>query len=750
MASSRLPAATDQWEKTSMPVCYPEKNTGKWRLFLNFTKRKGDKAKRQQSSRFASREAALAGVLDFRTGDAVQPSRQALQAHDERSSPILSSCGGSDCASSRQVALSQVLGKLNAVEERKFKRLRLAGSDATRAGFTLKSTLSRRERCLVARVWSKREGKLRRDFDKRGSYLGNRIYELTSRSESNEQHIRRIEAAMAEQDLASLLAPLPPSPIEGNADVDARACTEGEDNQYKEEVSATQANRLWYQGHSALTVLKEERKRDLRQLELTQQAKALSDEPYTTIPAVKAAEAKRFELLNEASRRPHQSSRLRIAARVNSAGSRVYAASTILGWLRDLRGHGGFKRDSRGVHEWDWIMSEEDLKDELIKWMRTQKRLTVNLPVSMATTHSWMIALGCKYERATKSFYTDGHEKKDVVVYRGKYIDVKRKLALRQPLWVRVQRDTLLPEELQRLDGIKGKVRHIGQDESLYKAYAREGKEWVVQGVRGLRKKTEGPGEMVSAFQDERHGFGLPLTDDVLQAVNARRKEKGKEVLTRSPGLRFLQYGKNKDGYWGYDEFKEQIEDVLDVLDVFEPDMQVVVEIDHSSGHTRQREDGLHVGNMNVKYGGKQKVLRDTVMTEGCLGPEEAKMYLSNGKWSTEFTEGAEVYDMKLKVGDTQTSTFAAGSPPPFYEWDAPRKDVKVARKAKRKSKAGAGVGAGDVAADGAGTKPRDKIKEGYEGKAKGSKQYLWEWGWWKDGMWGSLTRKTSRKSCRH
>ncbi|CAB1103177.1 unnamed protein product [Ectocarpus sp. CCAP 1310/34] len=224
-----------------------------------------------------------------------------------------------------------------------------------------------RERRSVARGWSKREGKLRRDFDKRGSYLGNRIYELTSQIGSNEQHIRRIEDAMAEQDLASLLAPLPPSPIEGNAEVDARACTDGEDNQYKEEVSATQANRLWYQGHSALTVLKEERKRDLRQLQLTQQAKSLSDESYTTIPAVKAAEAKRFELLNEASRLRHESSLLRIAARVNSAGSRVYAASTILGWLRDFRGHGGFKRDSRGVHERDWIMSEEDLKDELIK-----------------------------------------------------------------------------------------------------------------------------------------------------------------------------------------------------------------------------------------------------------------------------------------------------------------------------------------------------------------------------------------------
>jgi len=53
---------------------------------------------------------------------------------------------------------------------------------------------------------------------------------------------------------------------------------------------------------------------------------------------------------------------------------------------------------------------------------------------------------------------------------------------------------------------------HIGQDESIYRAYAREGNEWVIQGVRGLRKKTEGQGEMVPAFQDEIRGFGFPMT----------------------------------------------------------------------------------------------------------------------------------------------------------------------------------------------------------------------------------------------
>ena len=183
---------------------------------------------------------------------------------------------------------------------------------------------------------------------------------------------------------------------------------------------------------------------------------------------------------------------------------------------------------------------------------------------------------------------------------------------------------------------------------------------------------------------------------------------------------------------------------MLDVLEHLDDGMQMVIEVDHSSGHAKQREDGLHVSNMNVKYGEKQKKLRDTVMTKECLGPEEAKVYFANGKWSTTSSEGAVVIDLKLKVGEKQTSTFAAGAPPPFYDWEAQRKDTKVAPKATRKKKAGTGTGGGagvsqtgegDNAAGGATTEPKDKIKEGFEGKAKGQKQYLWERGWWKDGM---------------
>ena len=74
--------------------------------------------------------------------------------------------------------------------------------------------LSDREKRSLARGWSKRKVKLRRAFDKRGSYLGNRIYELTGRIDITAQHIKRIETALGEQKVEQLLAPPPPPPVE--------------------------------------------------------------------------------------------------------------------------------------------------------------------------------------------------------------------------------------------------------------------------------------------------------------------------------------------------------------------------------------------------------------------------------------------------------------------------------------------------------------------------------------------------------
>jgi hypothetical protein len=61
----------------------------------------------------------------------------------------------------------------------------------------------------------------------------------------------------------------------------------------------------------------------------------------------------------------------------------------------------------------------------------------------------------------------------------------------------------------------------IGQDESMFKAYADTPREWQMGGEKCLQRKGEGIGEMVSAFQDDRRGFGFRMTKEELDLVNA-------------------------------------------------------------------------------------------------------------------------------------------------------------------------------------------------------------------------------------
>ena len=184
--------------------------------------------------------------------------------------------------------------------------------------------------------------------------------------------------------------------------------------------------------------------------------------------------------------------------------------------------------------------------------------------------------------------------------------------------------------------------------------------------MRGLRKKTEGPGEMVSAFQDERRGFGIPLSGDDLVTVNELRRLEGRPELKESPGTRFLMHGKNQEGCWGYAQFEEQVVDVMGVLEALYPGYHLMIEVDHSAGHAKYREDGLHVGDMNVRFGGKQRALRDTIMTEWYLGPGEAKINVNRGMWITKFIEGTttRTVDFKPKLGEAQTMSFSPGAPP--------------------------------------------------------------------------------------
>jgi len=61
---------------------------------------------------------------------------------------------------------------------------------------------------------------------------------------------------------------------------------------------------------------------------------------------------------------------------------------------------------------------------------------------------------------------------------------------------------------------------------------------------------------------------------------------------------------------------------------------------------------------------------------------------------------------------ETATASSPSSPPPPFYNIDAPRNDTWVTDK-----------------------HGKQKLKPGFEGKAKGTKQIVWESGWWREGM---------------
>ena len=226
------------------------------------------------------------------------------------------------------------------------------------------------------------------------------------------------------------------------------------------------------------------------------------------------------------------------------------------------------------------------------------------------------------------------------------------------------------------------------------------------EGSERIKEKGGRAGEMVSAFQDERLGFGILLSAAYLVTVNELRRLEKRPSLKESPGTRLLVHDKNKEGYWGHAQFEEQVVDVMDVLEALYPCYLLMIEVDHSAGHAKYRENGLHVRNMNVRFGGRQRALAAGYHygrgVLGSVGGED--VYLNRDAWSTQFIEGVttRTVDMKPESGETQITSFPPIAPPPFYACDAPRSDVmrrkvrdKQTKRPPQEADGGGSVGTG-------------------------------------------------------
>ena len=248
---------------------------------------------------------------------------------------------------------------------------------------------------------------------------------------------------------------------------------------------------------------------------------------------------------------------------------------------------------------------------------------------------------------------------------------------------------------------------------------------------------------MISAFICREHGLMRELEEHTLNFINTTRlgakyadKDAAidvlgsaqKKPLESSPFVVFFDYGENKEGYWNYNHMVVQFKDVLDCLKIMYLGWDFVFLFDHSSGHAKQRPDGLNAAKMNKSFGGKSPEMRQTLIAkeEGFLGP----------------------FEQAVAVGQEQHLVFQPGDKGPFWmipqEREENRNDVELEETEVQKVKAELVL---ELQAVGVSTKGNDKkellelcvthgippfktvakIHEGWEGKAKGLSQVLWE-----------------------
>ena len=190
----------------------------------------------------------------------------------------------------------------------------------------------------------------------------------------------------------------------------------------------------------------------------------------------------------------------------------------------------------------------------------------------------------------------------------------------------------------------KKPIMILGQDECIFKQYIFTSKFWVLpDGTKQLIPKDEGQGIMLSSFTCRELGYGYTPSSTVMDAVNQRRNNKKysdessavikngnskKPKLTTSPFVRKMEYGNTHEGYWTYECMILQLEDVIDILKFEFPDFDFVFLFDHSNGHDRLRPNGLNINKIGIKFGGKQPVMRDSLLNERkYFGPYHTSAY---------------------------------------------------------------------------------------------------------------------------
>mmetsp|Transcript_46844 Transcript_46844/g.56680 ORF Transcript_46844/g.56680 Transcript_46844/m.56680 type:complete len:227 (+) Transcript_46844:16-696(+) len=207
-------------------------------------------------------------------------------------------------------------------------------------------------------------------------------------------------------------------------------------------------------------------------------------------------------------------------------------------------------------------------------------------------------------------------------------------------------------------------------------------------------------------------------------------------MKSENPFVQMLEHGQGKDGYWTYNHMVVQIEDVIDTMVCLYPDpndptrcmFNICFELDHSSGHAKDQENGLSTvpSIISISHGGSQRKMRPTKLTEGCFGTVQ--------------------HPQRLKIGDVQQMVFCDSNLPPISDPTCPKYNTPTGKFVKKElvvSELRTALVRNELNSDGlkeklverciaAGIATKKTVQieeEGYVGKAKGALQVAYERG---------------------
>lgn len=162
--------------------------------------------------------------------------------------------------------------------------------------------------------------------------------------------------------------------------------------------------------------------------------KSLIDQILSVVMPTKASIEKHWESIKQFKK---DNSMHVLSVRAHVETDEKVSAKTILKWYNEFQEYSLFKEDLRGCYQRKFFLQEFGLKRPFELYLQAERHLTVAtaranleviignyiaknpgsqiemnniLPLHNRTVHRWMLACGCKYEKASVSYYTDSHE----------------------------------------------------------------------------------------------------------------------------------------------------------------------------------------------------------------------------------------------------------------------------------------------------------------------------------------------------